>query len=152
MIYTEEMETDKKLLIFNSFGILASLFILLSGPLVSKVLIYLLVQIFGILLILWAIITITVNKKHPKHHLPPGYFFIQTGPYEIIRHPIYAGYLLIVISLVEMEFTFLRVVALLILCIVFMLKIIREEFILAHKVPEYKDYKQKTKAIIPYLL
>ena len=152
MVYTEGVETDRKTLIFNGFGILASLFILLSGPLISNIMIYLLVQIFGLLLIIWAVITIKVSKKQQKHHLPSGYFFIQHGPYEIIRHPIYAGYFLIMISFVEMEFTFLRLVALLILCFVLLLKIIREEYTMVHRVHEYKEYKQKTRAIIPYLL
>ena len=145
------METERKALIFNGFGILASIFILLSGQLFSQTVIYLLVQIFGLLLILWAIITAKMNKTH-KYHLPPGYFFLTKGPYEIIRHPIYAGYLLIMISFVEVEFTFLRLIALIILCVAIMMKIIREEYTMEHEVEEYKDYKLKTKALIPYLL
>lgn len=145
------METDRKALIFNGFGILASLFILLSGPVISSTIIYILVQIFGLLLIIWALVTIKVSKTN-KHSLPQGYFFLEKGPYEIIRHPIYAGYLLIMISFVEIEFTLLRTIALLILCIVIFLKIIREEYTLTEKIHEYKKYKEKTKAIIPYLL
>lgn len=144
------METDRKALIFNGFGILASIFILLSGAIVSQVLIYLLVQLFGALLIIWAVLTIKVNK--PKQHLPKGYFFITAGPYEIIRHPVYAGYLLIMISFVEIEFTFLRLIALIILCAAIMLKIIREEYTMKQKIQEYPEYMKKTKALIPYLL
>ena len=55
-------------------------------------------------------------------------------------------------SVVEIQFTFLRLVALLILCAAIMMKILREENTLMHDVHEYKEYKQKTKAIIPYLL
>jgi protein-S-isoprenylcysteine O-methyltransferase Ste14 len=144
------MDTDRKALIFNGFGLLASIFILLSGAIVAQVMIYLLVQIFGALLIIWALITIKVSKKNKE--LPKGYFFIHAGPYEIVRHPVYAGYLLIMISFVEIEFTFLRLIALIILCIAVMMKIIREEVLMKQKVPEYPDYMKKTKAIIPYLL
>lgn len=146
------METERKALIFNGFGILASIFILLSGQLLSPTMIYLLVQIFGILLIIWSIITLQVNKTHKKYHLPQGYFFLKKGPYEIIRHPIYAGYLLVMISFVEVEFTFLRIIALIILCVAIMMKIIREEYTMEHEVEDYKEYKRKTKALIPYLL
>jgi protein-S-isoprenylcysteine O-methyltransferase Ste14 len=146
------METERKAMIFNGFGILASLFIIFSGPLFSQVKIYLLVQIFSLLLIVWAVITIKVTKTHHKYNLPKGYFFIQHGPYEIIRHPIYAGYFLIMISFVEMEFTFLRLFAMAILCVVLLFKIIREEYTMTHKIHEYKEYKLKTRAIIPYLL
>ena len=85
IIYNETVETEKKALIFNGFGLLASLFILLSGPVVTPTVLYILIQLFGLLLILWAYITIKVNKTHHKHKLPPGYFFFDVGPYEIIR-------------------------------------------------------------------
>ena len=144
------MDTEKKALLFNGFGILSSVFILLSGPVVTPTILYILIQVFGLLLIIWALLTIKVNKS--KHNLPQGYFFLDKGPYEIIRHPVYAGYLLIIISVVEIEFTFLRLIALLILGIALFMKILREEYTLEHEVHEYKEYKKKTKAIIPYLL
>jgi protein-S-isoprenylcysteine O-methyltransferase Ste14 len=144
------MDTERKALIFNGFGLLASVFILLSGAVVAQVMIYLLVQIFGALLVIWALITLKVHKK--KDQLPKGYFFIQTGPYEIIRHPVYAGYLLIMISFVEIEFTFLRLIALIILGASILMKILREEDLMKQKVPEYTEYMKKTKALIPYLL
>jgi protein-S-isoprenylcysteine O-methyltransferase Ste14 len=144
------MGRDRRTLIFNGFGILASLFILLSGEIIPSTGVDILVQVFGLLLIIWSLITIRVSKQ--SNNLPKGYFFLNKGPYEILRHPIYAGYLLIMISMVEVEFSFLRFIALLILCICIMFKIIREEYLMKQEVKEYRDYKIKTKALIPYLL
>jgi len=124
--------------------------IVLSGALFSSTIIYLLVQLFGFLLIIWALLTIKISKK--THKLPHGYFFIKNGPYEIIRHPVYAGYLLLIISIVEIEFNLLRLIALIILCIAVFMKILREEYTMTQDVHEYGEYKKKTKAIIPYLL
>lgn len=146
------MKTDRRPLIFNCFGIFASIFILLSGSIIPQTVVDTMVQIFGLLLIVWAVITIKVSKNKQLDKLPKGYFFLTKGPYEIIRHPAYAGYLLIMISIVEVEFTFLRLIALIILCAAVMLKIIREEYTMAQVVHEYKEYKIKTKALIPYLL
>jgi len=145
------VETNAKAIIFNTFGILATVFILVSGPVFTPTVLYILIQVFGLLLIIWAVITIK-SKHRKRHDLPQGYFFAEHGPYEIIRHPIYAGFLLIMFSAVEIEFTFLRLVALLILCAALFMKILREEYTMTQEVPEYREYKKKTKAIIPYLL
>lgn len=146
------MERDTKAVIFNAVGILATVFIFVSGPLFKLTVLYLLIQIFGLLLIIWAILAIKAGKKHTKHSLPEGYFFIAKGPYEIVRHPVYAGFLLIMFSIVEIEFTFFRLIALLVLCAMIMMKIIREEYTMTEEIHEYKEYKKKTKALIPYLL
>ena len=144
------MDTERKALIFNGFGLLASIFILLSGAIIPQAIVDMLVQIFGLLLIIWAAITIKAHK--PKHTLPKGYFFLDKGPYEIIRHPIYAGYLLIMISIIELDFSFLRLIALIILTVAIFMKILREEHTMTLEVDEYKEYMKKTKAFIPYLL
>ncbi len=146
------MEKDRKALLFSGMALLATLFILLTGPLyVIQNLTFVMVQIFGLLLIIWALITKEVNKSDSVNKLPKGYFFINKGPYEIIRHPMYAGILLFMSSLVQYDFTFLRIWAFLILIIALLLKIVREEHTMEHEVSGYKEYKDKTKRLIPYL-
>ena len=146
------MERDGKAVLFNGVTLVATLFLLFSGPLMTNTVVDLLIEIFAALLIIWAVITRRVSKEKKHAKLPPGYFFLTHGPYEILRHPIYAGYLLIMLSLVEIEFTFLRFLALLIIFFMILLKIIREESTMGREVKEYGDYKKKTKAVIPYLL
>lgn len=138
--------------IFLGVMIASILFIVLTGPIFTfHTMITLLVQVFGILLIVWAVLVRQLDKKHHLK-LPKGAYFITHGPYEIIRHPIYAGILLIVSSFLQYEFTFLRVVAFFIFILSLVLKIIREEHILEHKVKEYKEYKKNTKSLIPYVV
>lgn len=113
---------------------------------------YLLMEIFGLLLIFWAVLARRVNKAATPKRLPAGYFFIDSGPYEIIRHPIYVGYLLVILSLVEAEFTFLRIIAVVLIFAMIFLKIVREETTMGKEVKEYQEYKKKTNAVIPFLL
>ncbi len=145
------MEKDLKPKIFLGVMIASVLFISLSGPFINiHSLITLLVQIFGILLIVWALIVQRVQKSHHQK-LPKGSFFLTQGPYEILRHPIYAGLLLIVSSLLQYNLSFSRTLAFFLFIGAMVLKIIREEYILEHEVKEYKEYKKNTKSIIPYL-
>jgi protein-S-isoprenylcysteine O-methyltransferase Ste14 len=146
------METERKAVIFTSIAVIASLFLFITGPLfVIQNLTFVMVQIFGALLIIWAIIAKAVNKHEHKHKLPKGYFFITKGPYEILRHPIYAGFLLIMSSIVQYEFTPLRIVVFFILIGMIVLKVIREEYTMEHEIKEYSEYKAKTKRLIPFL-
>jgi protein-S-isoprenylcysteine O-methyltransferase Ste14 len=146
------METERKALIFSGTAAVATLFIIFTGPLfVVQNLTFVMVQAFGILLIVWALISKKVFKHHHHHKLPKGYFFVTHGPYEIIRHPMYAGFLLVVSSLVQYNFTFLRILAFFILIAAIIMKIIREEYTMEQEIKEYGEYKAKTKRLIPYL-
>jgi protein-S-isoprenylcysteine O-methyltransferase Ste14 len=147
------METERKALLFLGLAALASLFILFTGPLfVIQNLTFVMVQAFGILLIVWALISKKVYKHHHHHKLPKGYFFVTHGPYEIIRHPIYAGYLLIMSSLVQYNFELVRIIAFFILIAAIILKIIREEYTMNQEIKDYAEYKAKTKRLIPYIV
>jgi protein-S-isoprenylcysteine O-methyltransferase Ste14 len=146
------MEREQKAVIFNILVVIAAVVIIVTGPLfVFRNLTFWMVQIFGVLLIVWALIARRVNKNDHTHKLPEGYFFITKGPYEIIRHPMYAGLLLIMSGLVQYNLNFLRLGAFLLLVFVILLKIIREEHTMDQLVKEYHDYKLKTQRIIPYL-
>jgi protein-S-isoprenylcysteine O-methyltransferase Ste14 len=77
---------------------------------------------------------------------------IQTGPYRFIRHPIYAGALLILwgsiaghVSIANAGIGF--VVSLLVLG-----KMVAEERLLRASFPGYEQYARSTKAVIPFVL
>ncbi len=144
------MHTDRLGFILSLIGVLASLFILITGPLNGYHISYLLSQLFGLLLIVWSIIAKKINR-HAHVNLPKGAFFVNKGPYEIIRHPIYAGFILIMNGFVQGFFTLPRAFALLIILAVILAKIIKEEYVVEHHVKEYKEYKKKTQKLIPYI-
>lgn len=147
------METERKALIFSGVAAAAFLFILFTGPLyVIQNLTFVLVQIFGLLLILWAVLTWKLTKQDHEHKykLPKGYFYVTKGPYEIIRHPIYAGFLLIVSSLVQYNFTIERIAAFLLLIAMIVLKVVREEHTMQEEIKEYKEHQKNTKMLIPF--
>jgi protein-S-isoprenylcysteine O-methyltransferase Ste14 len=146
------IKPENKPHIFLSIAIAATVYIFFSGPLFINNIPILLTQIFGVLLVLWAILSINLNKHHGQlHKLPNGIFLVTQGPYEIIRHPIYAGILLFISGYVQGHPSLLRYVVFTVLFVVLLLKLLYEEEVVEKDIKEYASYKKKTHRLIPYL-
>lgn len=146
------MKPENRPKIFLAVALVAGVYILATGSLAVQGVPILLSQAFGVLLIIWAVLSIKLNKHHEEHHkLPEGYFLITHGPYEIIRHPIYAGVLLFMSGFVQWDPSLLRYLAFVVLFLALLLKIIHEENVLEGAIKEYMPYKKKTHKLIPYL-
>jgi protein-S-isoprenylcysteine O-methyltransferase Ste14 len=90
--------------------------------------------------------SLSVQKKE-KHEL------IKSGPYSILRHPIYTGILLIFIGNTLIVGDYRGIIAVLIVFLSFWFKLKKEEKWLTELFGEkYIQYKKNTKAMIPYLL
>jgi protein-S-isoprenylcysteine O-methyltransferase Ste14 len=76
---------------------------------------------------------------------------VQTGVYAFIRHPMYAGVLVVCATLIWQYFSWDRVAAGLVLMAVFLIKIWSEEKFLLAKYPEYHAYCEKTNRLIPFI-
>lgn len=106
----------------------------------------------SLVLVFWAMATLGYRSlsvlPEPAEHAE----FTQSGPYRHVRHPMYLALLLVGggVSLYQMQainwlyFSFLL--------IVLVLKIRREESLLASKYKQYDDYRRNSKALLPYIL
>jgi len=138
------MSNDRKPAIYFVIIALACLCILVTGPLLTLNLPFLLTQIFAILLIFWSWLSFRMNKHTGEpHKLPKGNFFVTKGPYEIIRHPIYGGLLLLMTGFVQGDFTPVRFAAFIVLLFVVLIKITYDENLMHHYVKEYNHYQEK---------
>jgi protein-S-isoprenylcysteine O-methyltransferase Ste14 len=78
---------------------------------------------------------------------------IRTGPYNIVRHPIYSGIWLGVIGTAIVLEIIAGLLFMLLILVGFWLKIRGEEEILSEEFgQEYSQYKKEVKALIPYLI
>lgn len=74
---------------------------------------------------------------------------IQSGAYSIVRHPLYSGIIFAALSWVVFQFSLSHLIAMAVLFAFFNAKANREETWLTQKYPEYPDYQQRVKRLIP---
>jgi len=77
---------------------------------------------------------------------------ISTGPYRLIRHPLYTGVLLIFIFSALALGSYWALIAFIPLPVIVILRIFNEEKVLSTQLPGYTEYMQKVKyRLIPYI-
>jgi protein-S-isoprenylcysteine O-methyltransferase Ste14 len=108
-------------------------------------------QAVGLAVLLWS------RASFPKGSFrfgdkPGGSTVVRTGPYRVVRHPIYAGALLILWGSIGGHFSILNAGAGLVVSLLVTGKIFEEERLLRAALPGYREYARSTKAIIPFVL
>jgi len=81
-----------------------------------------------------------------------GCQLIKTGPYSYIRHPMYTAVLLVGLGALFYGFAWFKLGVFLALVLVMFIKANKEEKYWCASLAEYKEYKQKTKMFIPFVL
>lgn len=76
---------------------------------------------------------------------------VTSGPFRIVRHPIYTAGVFISLIWIMNEFSISRFAVWIVLVIILNIKIIFEEKILSKEFPGYNEYKIKTYKLIPYI-
>jgi protein-S-isoprenylcysteine O-methyltransferase Ste14 len=74
---------------------------------------------------------------------------VQTGPYRVIRHPIYSGLLLALAGTAAAIDEWRGLLAVLCALAGFLIKIRAEEALMADAFPEYAEYRARTAALVP---
>ena len=84
--------------------------------------------------------------------LKRGHKLVQSGPYRLMRHPIYTGHLLMGLGTAIASGWLIAFVGFASFAVGFWIKLKQEESLLLHSFPdEYPTYKMRVKALIPYL-
>ena len=76
---------------------------------------------------------------------------VRSGVYSIVRHPLYSGLLFAALGWVVFQLSLSHLIAAAVLFAFFDAKARREEAWLAEKYPEYSEYQQRVKKLIPGL-
>ena len=131
---------------FACLGLLA-----LTGPLLASSLPLLGVELLGLGLGVWAILSMRIGNFNITPDPLEWSRLVQSGPYRLIRHPMYLSLLLATLPLVIAHFTPLRLVVWLVLLADLLVKLNYEERLLVVELPGYDRYVSQSYRLIPLL-
>ncbi len=112
----------------------------------------LLLQFIGLTISLWGVLVMRLGNFNVQPEVKNIANLVISGPYKMIRNPMYSGLLLFFGIATFVNFTWLRLLIFIVLSLSLILKIIMEEDFLTEKFgKEYRVYKKKTYRLIPFL-
>lgn len=134
-----------------TFQMCSLFFIAVSASVISNNSAGMLVEATGIFLAIHAIYIVKLSNVNITPTVKKDSELVTSGPYRIIRHPMYIAQIIAVIPLIIDYFSWYRLLAFTVLLITLLIKIQYEEKQLVAHFPSYSDYKKKTYKLIPYI-
>lgn len=122
-----------------------------EGSILAKGYVLTTVQLLAIILMAWARITFGRRSFHAAANPSEGEL-VTTGPYAFLRHPIYASILYFLWAGVFCHLSAINLLLAAIGTVGVSARIYAEEHLLRFRYPEYADYAERTKRVIPFLL
>lgn len=107
------------------------------------------IEFLGIALAVWALVTMRKTKLNIAPQPRKGAILVTSGPYAIIRHPMYTSIVLAITPLIIAHWDNNRFVLLMFLYANLMLKLLFEESLLRTYFDRYEEYMKRSWRVIP---
>ena len=134
------------------FLLLVLLVLLIRGDLLSRSPWVILGQMAAVLLMVWARRSFHAGQFRVTPAPSASGLLLTRGPYRLIRHPMYAGALLLLWSSALGHWSRVNALLALVASAAVLIRISDEERALRAHFPDYAEYSRRTKRLIPYLL
>jgi protein-S-isoprenylcysteine O-methyltransferase Ste14 len=107
-------------------------------------------QLIAVALMIWSRITFGRRSFHAAAN-PTAGGLVTTGPYRIIRHPIYTAACLFGWGAIVVHWSLVSVALGILLLLGALMRMVCEERLVKQKYPEYVEYAKVTKRMVPFL-
>jgi protein-S-isoprenylcysteine O-methyltransferase Ste14 len=126
-------------------------YFIFMGSLFPENIYVLIIEIIAMMIGVWAVLAMKLHTLTVLPSVKQGGQLCTTGPYRVIRHPMYTAVLLLLLGLLLNNYSHTGLVVFFIVLVDLIVKMNVEEKILIAHYTEYKNYMTKTKRIIPFL-
>lgn len=106
---------------------------------------------FCVGMFVWTISANRIGNWNIRPEVKPSAQFVASGPYRLVRHPMYVSILLGAAAVLSLEPTMLKFALTLLLFGVLYAKASMEEHYMGERFPEYADYARNTGKFVPRL-
>ena len=107
------------------------------------------IELLGIILAVWAVVEMQKSKINIAPQPRKNASLVTSGPYAIIRHPMYTSIIIAVTPLIISHWDLNMFLFLMFLYLNLVFKLLFEESLLKEYFTDYKDYMTKSWRIIP---
>lgn len=122
-----------------------------SGRLIARHPLWLLLELVGLALGVWAILVMRIGHFKIIPEVAEHATLMQRGPYRFIRHPMYSSLLIATAALALDDPSWIRGAIWIALLITLVIKLSYEESLLLQHFPDYAAYRQRTRRLIPFV-
>lgn len=126
-------------------------FFVVTGNIFPQHIIVLIFQLISLLLGVWAILAMKLHTVTALPSVRQSAQLCTSGPYRVIRHPMYTAVLLLLLAFLLNDYSPIRLMVLLIVFVDLIVKMNVEEKILVAHYGGYQAYRKKTKRIVPFV-
>jgi len=143
-----------KLLSIFAFGlsVAALAVIVLTKSLLANEPVAIAVQVAAILFFLWARLTMGWRSFHATANPLESARLVTTGPYGLVRHPIYVALWAFAWAGVADHLSMLSAAMGILVAAGLLARMVLEEDFLLSRFPEYAAYAKRTKRIVPFVI
>ena len=137
-------------IIATAISVLALAALILFRGLFSSSPVVIVQQVFAVLLMLWARMTLGTRSFHFSANPTKG-GLVTSGPYRYVRHPIYAAVVIFIVAGVVANLSILNGILGLVVVLGMIIRALCEERFLRAEYSEYAEYSSHTWRMIPFV-